>query len=66
MPPRPDLGKSEEPRVVLDLEPGDVVKHQLFGAGTILEMDGDMAAIHFKGKGVKKLDTAIAPLEKIE
>ena len=56
---------SNEPRYVPDLSEGDGVKHQLFGLGTIVEMDGDNATIYFKGKGTKKLNIAFAPLEKL-
>ena len=54
-----------EPRYVPDLDEGDVVNHQLFGQGTIVEMNGDTASIYFKGRGVKKLNVAFAPLEKL-
>jgi DNA helicase II / ATP-dependent DNA helicase PcrA len=57
--------KNDEPRYVPDLEEGDGVKHQIFGVGTVVEMDGDLATIYFKGKGTKKLDIGFAPLEKI-
>ncbi len=57
---------SSEPRYVPDLEEGDGVSHKLFGVGTILELNGDIATIYFKGKGSKKLDISIAPLEKLE
>lgn len=63
-PPKPPVA-SNEPRYVPDIEEGDGVKHQLFGAGTVLELDGDIATIYFKGKGSKKLDISIAPLEKL-
>jgi DNA helicase-2/ATP-dependent DNA helicase PcrA len=56
---------SNEPRVVPELYEGDGVRHQVFGVGTVLEMDGDNAVIYFKGKGTKKLNTAFAPLEKL-
>lgn len=56
---------SDEPRYVPDLSEGDVVKHQLFGQGTIVEIQGDTAAIYFNGKGMKKLNIAFAPLEKL-
>jgi hypothetical protein len=56
---------SDEPRYVPELNEGDVVRHQIFGQGTIVEMDGDTASIFFKGKGLKKLNTAFAPLEKL-
>jgi hypothetical protein len=41
------------------------VRHELFGTGTVVELQGDTAAIYFKGKGLKKLNTAFAPLEKL-
>ncbi len=53
------------PRYVPDLNEGDAVKHQVFGQGTIVEMDGDVATIYFKGKGAKKLNISFAPLEKL-
>jgi DNA helicase-2/ATP-dependent DNA helicase PcrA len=62
-PPKPvDDG---EPRYVPDFEIGDGVQHQLFGKGTIVEMDGETATIYFQGKGPKKLNVAFAPLEKL-
>ena len=60
-PPKTDSG----PRYVPDIEEGDGVKHQLFGVGTVVEMQGDVATIYFKGKGTKQLDISIAPLEKL-
>jgi hypothetical protein len=54
-----------EPRYVPELEEGDGVKHQIFGIGTVVEMDGDLATIYFKGKGTKRLDIGFAPLEKL-
>jgi DNA helicase-2/ATP-dependent DNA helicase PcrA len=56
---------SAEPRYVIELQEGDAVSHQAFGEGTVLEVDGDNVAVHFKQKGVKKLNTAFAPLEKL-
>ena len=56
---------SDEPRYVPDLDEGDSVRHQLFGEGTIVELSGDIAAIYFKGKGLKKLNIAFAPLDKL-
>lgn len=54
------------PRYVPDLSEGDAVRHQVFGVGQIVELDGDVATIYFKGKGAKKLNIGFAPLEKIE
>ena len=42
------------------------VQHQVFGKGTVLEVDGDNATIYFKGKGAKKLNLSFAPIEKCE
>jgi DNA helicase-2/ATP-dependent DNA helicase PcrA len=54
----------EEPRYVPELAEGDEVRHQLFGTGTVMEIDGDNVAVYFKGKGIKKLNVSFAPLEK--
>jgi DNA helicase II / ATP-dependent DNA helicase PcrA len=56
---------SNEPRYVPDLNEGDGVRHQTFGLGTVLEIDGDTALVYFKGKGARKLNIAFAPLEKL-
>lgn len=63
--PAPPAGRSDEPRYVPDFEVGDGVRHQLFGEGTIVDLDGDTATIFFRGKGHKKLNIAFAPLEKL-
>lgn len=55
----------DEPRYVPELDEGDNVKHQVFGVGTIVELDGDTATVYFKGKGAKKLNISFAPLEKL-
>ena len=64
---------NSEPKVILDNEPryipelneGDGVRHQIFGVGTVMEMDGDTAVVYFKGKGTRKLNVSFAPLEKL-
>lgn len=56
---------AQEPRYVPDLNEGDQVKHQVFGTGTVVEIDGDNVAVHFKDKGTKKLNVSFAPLEKL-
>ncbi len=61
-----DKPTNDEPRYVPDINEGDGVRHQLFGVGTVLELDGETATIYFKGKGTKRLNIAFAPLEKIE
>lgn len=57
---------AEEPRYVPDLNEGDGVKHQLFGVGKVLQIDGDNATIQFLDSGTKKLNIAFAPLTKLE
>lgn len=56
---------SDEPRYVPDYSEGDSVEHQLFGRGTVVEIEGDNIAIYFKGKGTKKLNASFAPLKKL-
>ncbi|MBI2588892.1 UvrD-helicase domain-containing protein [Candidatus Saccharibacteria bacterium] len=55
----------ESVRYVPELAEGDGVKHQIFGLGTVLELQGETATIFFKGKGTKRLNIAFAPLEKL-
>ncbi|HUS26149.1 MAG TPA: UvrD-helicase domain-containing protein [Nevskiaceae bacterium] len=59
------LSIDDEPRYVPELNEGDVVRHKVFGQGTVVELDGDNATIFFKGKGAKKLNISFAPLEKL-
>jgi DNA helicase-2/ATP-dependent DNA helicase PcrA len=54
-----------ELRYVPELAEGDQVSHQVFGIGTVVELDGDNASIYFKNTGVKKLNIAFAPLKKL-
>jgi len=59
---------NNEPRVVLDMEDsfslGDKVRHQLFGVGTIIAIDGQLLKISFGSRGVKTLNASFAPLQK--
>lgn len=55
----------DEPRYAPDLHEGDTVKHDVFGEGTVMEVDGDNTVIYFKGKGAKKLNVSFAPLQKL-
>jgi DNA helicase-2/ATP-dependent DNA helicase PcrA len=61
----PSPAVTDEPRYVPELNEGDSVRHQLFGVGQVMELDGDNATIYFKGKGAKKLNISFAPLEKL-
>lgn len=56
---------SQEPRYVPELYEGDNVQHDVFGTGTVVEMQGETAVIYFKGRGTKKLNIAFAPLKKL-
>lgn len=53
------------PEDSLQVAVGTRVKHQLFGVGSVVEVDGEMISIAFKNKGVKKLNASFAPLEVI-
>ncbi len=46
-----------------ELTIGDKVKHKTFGEGTVITVANTVATIAFKGKGIKKLDVSIAPIE---
>lgn len=61
----PQASQNMETRYVPDLSEGDSVKHQLFGVGSVMEIEGDNAVIYFKGKGTRKLNISFAPLEKL-
>jgi DNA helicase-2/ATP-dependent DNA helicase PcrA len=63
--PDPNVFKDNEPKYIVELTEGDVVRHKIFGEGTVVEISGDNAVVYFKNKGAKKLNTAFAPLEKI-
>ena len=38
-----------------DLHPGDFVKHDKYGSGVVINIDGSIATISFTHSGVKKL-----------
>lgn len=63
--PTADPDYSEREFEQINLKPGDKVRHQIFGEGTVLEIDGEVAQINFKGKGLKQLNIAFAPLDKM-
>lgn len=56
----------DEPQYLPELNEGDTVKHQLFGVGKVMEIDGDNLVIYFKGKGTKTLNASFAPITKVE
>lgn len=57
--------KNEELRYVPELNEGDGIKHQIFGIGTVVEINGDEAVIYFKNKGTKKINISYARIEKL-
>lgn len=65
----PSFDTSGEPQIIYDDVPdltvGDQVQHALFGVGRVVEVDGATVAVAFNGKGVKKLNSAFAPLTKL-
>ena len=48
-----------------ELNSGDQIRHQVFGNGTIMEINGETASVYFKGIGLKKLNLSFAKLEKL-
>lgn len=59
---------SSEPYIeheAVELEIGDNVQHQVFGSGVVTHIDGTVVTVAFRGKGVKKLNVAFAPLERL-
>lgn len=56
---------SQEPQYIPELHEGDHVRHDVFGEGTVVEMQGENAVIYFKGKGSKTINIAFAPLKKL-
>jgi len=48
-----------------DLTLGDAVSHQLFGEGTVTELEGTIATVYFNTRGVRKLDISFAPIKKL-
>ena len=63
--PQVSAPQPNEPRYIPDLNEGDTVRHQVFGTGTVLEIEGDNVVVYFKGKGSRKLNISFAPLEKL-
>lgn len=59
---------SSEPRFVpddLELIVGDRVQHQLFGDGTVIDIDNTIVTVDFGVGKLKKLNVAFAPLKKM-
>jgi DNA helicase-2/ATP-dependent DNA helicase PcrA len=57
----------DEPRFVpdeIELTAGDQVNHKIFGHGFVENIDGSIVAVRF-ATGLKKLNVAFAPLEKV-
>jgi DNA helicase-2/ATP-dependent DNA helicase PcrA len=62
-------GLPDEPYIekeILELEVGDRVKHSLFGTGKVVDIEDSTVAVAFSGRGIKKLNVAFAPLQKLE
>jgi DNA helicase-2/ATP-dependent DNA helicase PcrA len=49
-----------------ELNQGDGVQHDLFGVGTVVEIEGETATILFKNSGAKRLNVAFAPIVKLD
>ena len=61
---------TEEPRPVPEVVVGDHVRHKTFGAGRVLEVDGEgpraIITVRFDGVGTKRLALGYAPLEVVK
>lgn len=55
----------DEPQYVPELSEGDQIRHDVFGEGTVMEVEGDNIVVYFKGKGSKKINIAFAPIKKL-
>lgn len=67
---RLSTGLNQEPHIeyeteMIDLQVGNAVKHAVFGHGVVTHIDETVVTVAFRGKGVKKLNIAFAPLEKL-
>lgn len=49
-----------------DFSVGMRVRHNAYGKGTIVGINGDIADIAFAGMGIKKMNVTLAPIKKIE
>ena len=57
---------NDEPRYIPELEVGDSISHDLFGAGMVTDVHGEEVVVNFRGKGIKKLNVSFAPIKKVE
>ncbi|MCA9332612.1 ATP-binding domain-containing protein, partial [Candidatus Saccharibacteria bacterium] len=57
--------ETDEPRYIPEISEGDGIEHEVFGKGTVMEIDGENLAVYFKGRGLKKLNLSFAPIKKI-
>ncbi len=68
-PRRESAGKAPRTLSGDEIEPGDLVEHDLWGRGEVRSVDGRgnraEAVIHFPGRGEKRLLLSWAPLEKL-
>ncbi len=58
----------DEPEIIpeeMELAVGDTVRHKVFGVGQVVAIDGMNLSISFGDSGVKRLNGAFAPLERI-
>lgn len=61
-----DVDDWEAKPVQIEIKPGDRVKHEYFGVGTILKVDGSTVKINFGPVyGTKELSKEFAPLQKL-
>lgn len=49
----------------VDLQPGNRIRHQIFGIGEVVGIDGSIVEIDFGDAKIRKLNAAFAPFEKL-
>lgn len=61
LPAEPQLVRED----IGDLAIGDMVRHQIFGQGQVVDIDGNNISVSFAGRGLKKLNVEFAPLQRM-
>lgn len=60
--------KSRDKQLTSEFRVGDAVQHKKFGHGTVISVvpqpNGDEVTVAFDGKGIKRLNAALAPMQK--
>ena len=58
--------RSGEIASTTDLVNGDLIRHEMFGLGKIIQLDDDEALVQFESSGKKRIALALSPVERVE